>query len=191
MSTTLVTPTTENPVTLAEFKEYLRIDGDDENAQLQRFLNAAIVSAQQWTRRQFTFATYEYTVDFFPAGRIDLPLTPLSSVVSIKYIDSDGDEQTLDTADYVVTTGHEPGFVEPAYNVSWPTTRNQTDAVTIQFIAGYGIDGATVPDDVRLLIELIASTWYECRGALSESQTYEKEYTIKTLTAQLKVPELF
>lgn len=190
MSIQLITPPTEPAVTLIELKEYLRIDTDDENAVLRRLLDAATTAAQRATSRQFITATYQLGLDGFPCGgRIELPNNPLQSVTSVKYTDGDGDEQTVSSDDYVVNTASLVGFVEPAFDVSWPTPQSISDSVRVLFISGYGDDGTSIPEDLVLMIKLLAGHWHENRQIESfGSVPHEIGLTFESLASGYKVP---
>lgn len=101
-----------------------------------------------------------------PAGRtgyeIYLPLPPLQTVDSIKYIDQDGVQQTLSSALYKVDTVSEPARLTPAYGQSWPATRNEASAVEIAFTCGYGL-GAAVPQGIKNWILVRVGSMYEFR----------------------------
>lgn len=72
---------------------------------------------------------------------IDLPKPPLVEVLSITSVDVDGVTQTFATNQYLVDapTGSKPrrGRVALAYGATWPWTRDQINALTIRFVAGY------------------------------------------------------
>ena len=141
------------PVSLAEAKDHLYITHDEDNDQIGRKAEAAVqyVEGRFSGHRRLMRTVYDLRLPSFPyqATRITLPLPPLYSVVSISYVDSEGDTQTLSTDDYTVFTPTDsPGFVELAYNESWPSTRAVPDAVTIRFIAGYA-NAASVPAAVK------------------------------------------
>lgn len=87
---------------------------------------------------------------------IRIPLPPLQSISSIKYYDSDGTQQTLDPANYRTLQGTF-AHVFPLYGQTWPATRVQTDAVTIEFVCGYGPAGSNIPEPVRQAIALQVS----------------------------------
>lgn len=82
-------------------------------------------------------------------SRLKMPLPPLISVTSVKFLDVDSAEQTLATDQYRVIPG-DPGFVVAAAGLSWPAVRRgEPDAVKITFICGYGGDGSAVPEPIR------------------------------------------
>lgn len=86
---------------------------------------------------------------------IVIPLPPLQSVTSVKYLDTDGVQQTLDPATYVVQKG-EPSHIVLANGATWPSVLLMPEAVTIRFVAGYGDNEADVPQPIRLAIALQA-----------------------------------
>lgn len=189
MSLLLITPPEKPAVALIELKEYLRIDTDDEQAVISRLLSAATTSAQRTTRRQFITATYELGLDGFPCGgRIELPNNPLQSVTSVKYTDSNGDEQTVDSDDYIVNTASLVGFVEPAFDVSWPIPQSISDSVKVRFICGYGDDGTSLPEDLVLAVKLLTSHWYEQRTPGSSDSISEVFMTVSSLLSAYVIP---
>jgi uncharacterized phiE125 gp8 family phage protein len=98
---------------------------------------------------------------------IDMPFAPLQSVLSIKYIDPSGVQQTWDPSQYQVSKPMAPraqrGQIRPAYGVSWPVTRDQMDAVIVQFKAGYGDTADTVPKMLIRGIKLLVGDIFEQR----------------------------
>ena len=101
-----------------------------------------------------------------PDGRtlyeIYLPLPPLQTVDSIKYIDQNGVQQTLDPTLYLVDKVSEPARITPAFGQTWPGTQNQASAVEIAFTCGYGL-AAAVPQAIKNWILLRIGSLYEFR----------------------------
>ena len=89
-------------------------------------------------------------------------LPPLQSVSSITYVDTDGVTQTLAADQYLVDAKSQPGRIEPAYGVSWPSTREQANAVIVRFIAGYGA-AAAVPQCIKNWMLIRIKTLWENR----------------------------
>lgn len=172
------------PVTLVEAKAHSRIDIGDENALIESLIIAATRHCEHITRRQFMLATWRLSLDRFPCGAFNDPSSPaieghdillprpnLLAVSSIKYDDADGTEQTMDAADYRVSTDEKPARICLAYDQVWPTTRAQSNAVRVLYTAGYSADAsatvaqAAVPQNVKQAILLLVSQWYENREA--------------------------
>lgn len=188
----LVTGPTTEPVTLADAKSHLRIDTTDEDAYLSALIKAAREKLEQDMRRAFVQQIWEMFMDCFP-DEITIPLPPLVSVTSVKYLDTAGTEQTLATSEYVVDAKSEPGRIALAYGKSWPSTRDTVNAVTVRFVAGYGAAGATnseqkVPDGIRHAVKFLVAHWYENREPISLELAVPKniEMTLESLTWQYR-----
>lgn len=95
-------------------------------------------------------------------GGISLPRGPVESVTSITYLDPNGNTVVLDPSQYDVTTGN-PGRVAPAFGKVWPVTLPQIGAVRVRFVAGYGPDATTVPENVQEAVLLYLGFLYENR----------------------------
>ena len=172
MGLSVKTVPTEEPVTLGEAKLHLRVDGSDDDDLITALIKAARDQCEAFTRRQFVTATYEYTLDGF-SGFIPLPRPPLDDVNSIAYVDSDGDDQTVDSGDYDVVTDTVIGYVQPAYGEVWPNVRGHTNDITIDYDAGYGAASA-VPDTLKAAIKLLVGHLYENREAVVVGTTVSK-----------------
>ena len=166
MGLSLVTGPTTEPVTLEEVKAHLRVAIADDDGLIAGYILAARRYAEGYTRRAFCTQTWDYTVDRcwpwenvwgYVRKRITLPLPPLQVVSSVSYVDIDGATQTLDSSQYVVKTDETSGYIEEAYNVTWPDVRYVASAVTVRFVAGW----AQVPDEIRMAIMLHVEILYD------------------------------
>jgi uncharacterized phiE125 gp8 family phage protein len=160
----VVTPPTEEPVSLTTAKLHLRVDGSTDDALIGAYIVAAREKAEGLARRAFVTQTLRATLDAWPVERtISLPRPPLQSVSSIKYIDANGAEQTLGAGDYVIDTGSEPGRLSFKSSFAWPgSSLKEIGAIGITFVAGYGA-AAAVPELYKQAILLILAFWYENR----------------------------
>ena len=100
--TETVAPVAE-PVTTAEAKLYMRVDHADEDAKIDTMVSAARQYIERVTRRALVNTTFELKLDAFPT-EIRPPRSPLSSVSSITYVDTDGATQPLSASVYSVDT---------------------------------------------------------------------------------------
>ncbi|MAF43063.1 MAG: hypothetical protein CMI54_02680 [Parcubacteria group bacterium] len=158
---TSVEPAIE-PVTLDEMKDFLKVEHTEDDALIFGLIVAARGLAEEYTHRAFISQTLIFQMDAIPShGVIDLPKAPLQSVTTFQYVDSDGNTQTWGSSNYRVDTVMEPGRVTAAYDVSWPTVRAVTGAVTITYVAGYGSTRNDIPEGIRLAIMLMVSDLYE------------------------------
>ncbi len=162
-------------LTNAELKSHLKVDLSTDDDLIQDIGFAAQTEVENFTGRKLINQTWKLYIrgGFFTdqLGRIELPFAPLSSVTSVKYIDDDGDEQTWDSGEYQVVkpVGPQsmPGYIELAFEKSYPSTRDLWNSVTIEFVAGYGTVGTTsVPNGLLAAVKLIAGNLYENREEL-------------------------
>ncbi len=173
MTPLAASPDKEPVMSLAEARQHLRVDAfgspmpaHPDDTLIQSYVLAAVNEIDGddgWLGRALVTQTWRLDIDYFPACPILLPLPPFQSLTSITYIDSDGVEQTLASSAYrVVASGSDPAQVEPAYGTSWPATRNQSAAVSITYVCGYG-DPTDVPELIRNYIRVRLGQFYEQR----------------------------
>jgi uncharacterized phiE125 gp8 family phage protein len=167
----VVTAPTTEPLSLAEAKSQIRVDQDfnDDDAYIQILIGAAREFCE--SRKGYSFAeqTLEYSLPYFPGcDAIELPrATPLQSIVSVKYTDSDNVEATWDAADYLTDTDSIPGRLVLKSGASYPSFTPQTgNAVRIRYIAGLEDSPAVpIPSRIKLAMGLLIGHWYENREA--------------------------
>ena len=165
--TETVAPAAE-PVSLAEAKIHLRQDFPDDDDLITTLIAAARQHVSMVTRRAFVNTTYTLKLDEYPT-EIWIPVSPLSSVTSITYIDTNGNSQTEALSVYSVDTDTEPGRISQAFDQSWSDTRDQNNAITVTFISGYGAAASDVPETFKASIKLLVGHWYQSREAVAVS----------------------
>jgi uncharacterized phiE125 gp8 family phage protein len=172
MSLSLVTPPVAEPVVLAEALDHLRLGQDAwDSGVVATLIQPAREYVEAYTARQLMAATWTVTFPRFPCRRapLELPLPPLQSVTSVKYIDPAGTLQTWASNQYVVDAPQGPsamnGRIYPALNIDYPAPACREDAVTVQFVAGY-TDAASVPKGIRQALLLMLGHLYENREAV-------------------------
>jgi len=155
------------PISLDEAKAHLRVDSSDEDDLITSLIQAAREYAEEFLGRALITQTWDWYLDDFPSSDsvpLYVPKPPLQSVMSIQYVDSNGDTQTWDSSEYDVDVKSDPGRIAPAYGESYPDPRDQLNAVTIRFTAGYGDSASDVPQRIRQALLLILGHWYENRA---------------------------
>ena len=180
MTRIVSSPDMEPVLSLEEARLHVRVDAEGsppthpDDTLIQDYVQAAtneIDGVEGWLGRALVTQSWRLRLDYFPAWEIRLPLPPLQSVDAITYVDGDGVEQTLATANYrVVTSDSDPGRVEPAYGLSWPATRAQSGAVAITYTCGYGAP-ADVPEAIRTYVRLRLGQFYEHRELVAMGVT--------------------
>lgn len=193
---TTVTPPDGEPLTLQEVKDFLRVDGTDQDSVINLGLSTARALVEVSARRQLMPATLRRSLDRFPCGRfnepgeIELPRPPAVAVESITYIDTAGEEQTLDADAYRVDVDSEPARITPAYGTTWPATLRVTNAVKVTYTAGYS-DAAAIPPQAKQAMMLLVSTWYENRETVVVGTVAAPvEVAFKAIIASITTPWL-
>jgi len=174
--TDLSSPPSGDVVNLAYMRDlHLRaVNDSNEDPKIQRALDSATAQAEHFMGRAILDQTWLLVLSGFPAsGQITLPYPPLVSVTSIAYTDENGDAQTLATSEYDVRRLRGPNagrsWIDRAYNVTWPATRVQRDAVTVTFRAGYidtdvSPEVENIPEAIREGIAMRAAELYKQRS---------------------------
>ena len=159
----------QSVMTLEELKARLGVIVNEDDLLLQRSLRAAEarIDGPSGIGYAMLEQTWRLSLDCFPAvDTIYLPGAPVQSVTTISYVDTAGASQTIDAADYLLDTGVDVARLEPAYGGSWPSTRDQNGAVTIDYVLGES-NAEDVPDDLVDAVALLAGHRYENREATS------------------------
>ena len=154
------------PVSLVEAKSHLRLSPNDttHDDQLSLLLEAATERLEQDLDRQIMTATYcheqlNWNQNDPVNGEIKLYRKAITAVTSVSYVDEDGSVITLDPSEYVVDLVRSCVF--PAVGTQWPTVHpNHPNAVSVDFTAGYGDDGSTVPRLLKQAILLCVGKWF-------------------------------
>ena len=161
----LITAPSAQVVTTADARVQVNAYGTASAPQLEAMI-AGVVSGLDGhygeLGRALLEQEWELALDSFPPSAICLPLPPLLSVESVKYVDPEGVQQTMEPAGYTVEPG-EHGFAMPVHGTRWPATRAQPLAVRVRFKAGYGSTGDKVPAAIRSAILLRVADLFENR----------------------------
>lgn len=185
----LVSAPAVEPISLAEAKEYIRVDGSDEDSIISNLIAAARQNTELYTRCAFVSQTWRMFIDIFPAsmsntwwdgvrdgaacefnsdGSIEVPLAPLQSVIHIKTYDDSDLFNILDGSNYKVSTYSgvtaSNGEINLKKGKSWPSVTRSKNGVEIQFIAGYGDNASDVPVQIKQAILEEVAFMYENRG---------------------------
>jgi len=139
MTSTLIAPPGEEPVTLAEAKAFCRIDGSDEDALVDALIAAARLQVESLTGRALITQSWRLTMACAPR-LVELPVIPVAALVA--------------APDGAVLQGDAVLLVEPV------------DELTVDYTAGYGA-AADVPGDLKQAVLTLVAYWYENRDAVT------------------------
>lgn len=185
-----VTAPAEMPITLEAAKGWLRVDYDDEDELINSLIEAAVDRLDGpfgMLNRALISQTWTAYYDKFPPC-IVVPLARCLEVVSVAYTASDGTQETIDSADLMVTgLLSDMCRVRPAMGQAWPRTANIPDAVSITFRSGFGDDADHVPASIKhALLEMVATS-FENRETIAVSERLSMQ--VLPLTARSVVSD--
>lgn len=163
MALKLVTAPAVEPITTAQAKTHAVIETADDDDYVDTLILAAREYVEQITNRAIITQTWDYFLDSF-ADEIEIPKGQLGSITSVKYLDTDGVQQTAASSVYAVDTNSDPGRVYLDYQQTWPSIRGDRHSVGIRFIAGYGL-AVAVPQPIIAAMQVLITHWYEERAA--------------------------
>lgn len=196
MNPVVVTPPVNLPVTLAEAKDQCRAkDYADDDAFLTSAISRGTSWAETRMGRALITREYRGFLDCWPwdhrwsgiiptpnaifqnsayypnSGQVDqrsveLPMPVLQSVTHVITYDDSDTPTTLDPSQYYVDTASFVGRIVRRNSATWPIPARTANGIELQWVAGYGDDSTTVPDDIRAAILFMIDHFYENRSAV-------------------------
>ena len=118
----LVTPAATTPVTLAEAKEYLRVDSSAEDALITNLINVAVLFCEKYTKRDLVNKTYKTYRDNF-SNKITIKKSKLQSITSIQYYDNSDSLVTVFPSVYYFTDEPDFSSIYLKNNQTWPSDK--------------------------------------------------------------------
>jgi len=151
------TPVGAEPITLVQAKAQIRVEGNDEDALINRLITTARDQAEKVCGQYFAARTVEVYCDgFCDFARIEV--VPVTDVTSIDYIDTAGAAQVLDDAIYEVRADGLDASIVLKPGQTWPVIQPGS---RIKMTAAVG--SSAVPPTVIHAMMLYLGAWYENR----------------------------
>jgi uncharacterized phiE125 gp8 family phage protein len=172
-----VAPVTE-PITLAEAKEYARIDGAAEDTLITSLIKVARLHCESYMgkaiiRKTVTIDSFSFPYQWqIPYG----PLVSASDITKVVTIDQNNVETALN---YQVNIGSFPKIAI--------TSGDQSFKFKMIYTAGF----TTVPEDIKLAVKMMVNTLYERREDFSDLQAIPSPLGVKALLMPYKTYNWF
>ena len=161
MPLTLTAPPARPPVTLAEIKAHLKIDGAEEDGLLAHLVAAATRRIEFECALAMIDQQWSLLRDCWPrAGVLEIPIHPVRRVDSVKILTESG-LVTAAPESYEVDTASRPARIRAL--AGFPPPAKRMNVVEVALSCGFGDDPAAVPADLRQAVMLLAAHWHECR----------------------------
>ena len=168
MGLKLITAPASTPVSLVEVKSYMRELTTDQDTLFTSLIAAA--------------TSYLDGPNGYLGRAIRIPFGPVASVTSVKYYDTAGSLQTIDSANYAVDLTSSDQWIVPVSTYSWPAVASGINNVIIRFVAGE----ATAPEAIKAAIHMLIAQWFEMPEASSDKPVTELPHAVSALLANFR-----
>jgi uncharacterized phiE125 gp8 family phage protein len=167
MSMVMTAAPAVEPVTLAEAKAHLRVDGNAEDA----YISSLVVTSRLQIEAALGLAlmpqSWRLTIDAWPHGdALELPIRPVQQIRSIEVTHAIGVATTVSPSSYLLD-GHGLPARLVLTTLSPPLPEVPADGIAIEMIAGFGPAASDVPQPIRHALLLLVAHWFECREPTS------------------------
>jgi uncharacterized phiE125 gp8 family phage protein len=164
----VITDSSIEAVSLADFKEHVRVTTTTEDTLMEAILTTARITFENLTGRTVHEKVLEWPLSAWPSGdTIVLPrATPLVSITSIKYKSAAGVESTMAAASYIADTVSTPGRVTLASGYSWPSgDLYPVHPIRVRYVAGIANASpqTEAAQNIQAAIKYIAAALWEHR----------------------------
>ena len=165
MSLHLLEPPAAEPITLADAKAWLRVEHADEDTLIGALVRSARLLVETVVGQSLVRQRWRLSLDAWPkAGVVQLPISPVASLVAARIFPASGAATELDLARTSVDLASRPPRV---YFAERPPPGRALGGIEIDFAAGFG-DPADVPEPFLQAIRHLVAHWYENRAVAAE-----------------------
>lgn len=163
MNIVALTYPTTTIISLQEAKDHLRVTSEDEDAVINDCIKSATNFVEQYTAQYLlprTFVAYFDESEIVTYKTINIWRYPITAITSVKYIDTNGTEQTLATSYYTSDITDSPARV---IFTNVPTVKSEIfNAYRIYFSAGFTSRDSIDPELVGW-VKILTAFFYETR----------------------------
>lgn len=167
MSLVMTSGPSLEPITLAEAKAHLRIDGIADDALIQSLIVTSRLHVEAALGLALITQSWSWYIDRWPKSqRLALPLRPVQAIAAVRLWRIDGTSVALSPAQFFLD-----GQAMPARLVWLGTSpaaepERRVNGIELAFTAGFGSSAADVPATIRHALLLLVAHWYEHREPL-------------------------
>ena len=151
----LETAPVAEPISVADAKTFLRVDGSDEDGIIGNLITAVRVQAENYLRRRLISQSWKVAFDGTAPAAVHLPYLPAQSVTSVTLKTRAGIETVMDSERYYLTAGNEVLMFD---------TYLCSHLIEVVYVAGYGDSSSDVPEPIRQGMLQQIGYFYEGRG---------------------------
>lgn len=165
MSAILSAAPAAEPLTLAEAKNFLRVEHGDDDALIGALITAARTHVEALTRCGLLLQTWRIVRDAWPTeGRIKARIGPLRAVTAARVFDAAGHASDVDVGRFVLDAA--TGVIaSPVWSLPMPG--RDIAGVELDVEIGFGASASDVPEPLRQAIRLLVAHFYDNRGVVA------------------------
>ena len=164
MGAVLVQAPASEPVSLAEAKAHLRVDGSAEDTLISSLIITSRLHVEAALGLALVTQSWSLFLDAWPSGpHVRLPLRPVQSIDAVQLYAPDESVETLNPDIYLLDGAGIPARLIRQGSLAWPAPKRIANGIEIAFTAGYGPAVADVPAPIRQAVLLLVAHWYEHR----------------------------
>jgi uncharacterized phiE125 gp8 family phage protein len=155
------------PITLAEAKQFVRVEHDDDDDIIAALIAGSRIHIETRTRRALITQSWRLTRDVWPGcGWLAVLPVPLRTLDAARVYRLDGSTQPIDVARFSVDKIAAPARLAFTRGALLAPER-QVSGIEIDVTCGYGDAAEDVPEPLRQAIRLLVAHWYENRGLIA------------------------
>ena len=163
MSITDISAPPIEPITLAAAKDFLRIDGDHEDALIVDLITAARQRVEFMGRLSLITRRRAYSSARVCAGRFVINHSPVKYVHKVSVIDGADNAAEIPKGEIYINTRAQPAVIEVRKRDLFSDYAADPAAIVAEFDAGYGSTPEDVPMQLRQAVLLLLAQHYEHR----------------------------
>lgn len=157
------------PITLAEAKQFLRVEHDDDDDIIGALIAGSRIHVETQTRRALITQSWRLTRDVWPeTGCLALLPVPVRTLDAVRVYKSDGTTLALDLAGFALDNSAAPARLSLVHGAP-PAPERRAAGIEIDVTCGYGDAPTDVPEPLRQAIRLLVAHWYENRRIVAAS----------------------
>jgi len=161
-------PPLAEPLTLAEAKAHLRLDGADEDALIGSLISTAREHLERETGLCLMAQTWRLYLDRWPCdGVIRILKSPVQAIQSVTIYDAAGNAVDVSLEDHLLDGKGRPARLWLRSTIDPGQALN---GIEIDFSAGYGEAGTDVLDTLKRAMLIHIGHMFAFRGVLSPDQ---------------------
>jgi len=182
---TVITEPTQEPLSLQEVKDYLRVEDSTDERTIRPLIETARRFCEEHTGRVLVQTTFKQFLDSisdhlplqegistgadlnYYRNYITLAKSPVISITHVKTFNDSDTATTFASSKYYVDSAREPGRIVLRNGESFPLSLRVANAIEVEFVAGYTTI-SQIPEPLKVGMLQHIAFMYEQRGDMGD-----------------------